>query len=118
MRLSQRFDPVGKLGQCSLVISCSSDQCQGNDVGDFFEGFGTKTAGGQCRCADTQSRGDHWWAGIPRDRVAIDGNVDFLEQVFTLFAVEFRVAQIYQYQVNIGATGQDRNTSVGYILLG
>src|SRR5699024_4662917 len=118
MRLGQRFDPVGKLGQCGLVVGCASDQCQGNDVGDFFEGLGTKTAGGQRRCADTQPSGDHRWAWVPRDSIAIDGDVDFLQQVFTLFAIEFRVAQVYQHQVNIGATRQYRNSSVGYVLLG
>ena len=71
-----------------------------------------ESTGGQRRGADTQAGGDHRRARVERDRVAVDGDADLVEKVLTLLAVELRVAQVDEHEVDVGAAGEDADALV------
>src|SRR5690625_4592518 len=108
MGVGQRFDTLRQLWECFGVISGTGDQRQGNNVGDLLECVRTKAAGGQRWGTDPQTRCSHWWSRIPWDSIAVDGDIDFLQEVLALFAIEFRMPQVNEDQVDIRTTGWHR----------
>src|SRR5690625_5743992 len=107
MSLSQRFDTLRQLWECFGVISGTGDQRQGNNVGDLLERVRTKAAGGQRRGTNPQTRCGHWWSRIPWDSIAVDGDINFLQEVLALVAIEVRVPQVNEDQGDRRATGWD-----------
>src|SRR5699024_9198271 len=103
-----------------LVYACAQalsigilaiDKRGANDVCNLGECCCIQTTGGQCRRTDAQAGGNHWRAWVVRNRVAVDRDTNLVQQVFCLLAIHFRVAQVNEHQVHIGATGKYVNAS-------
>ena len=92
-------------------------QYRSDNIGDLGKAFGIETAGCQGRGTDTQPGGHHRRARVVRHRVAVNGNTRVVQQIFSLFTGELVVAQIDQYQVNVGTIGGDGNSRIAHILV-
>ena len=66
----------------------------------------TEPAGGQRRRADAQPGRHHRRPGVERYGVAVDRDTDGVEPVLGLLAVDGRVTQVHQHQVDVGAAGE------------
>jgi hypothetical protein len=101
--------------QTNHALLGSASGSGGDDLGNLGELGSTESAGSQGRGTDAEAGGDHRRAGVERNGVAVHGDADGVQEVFGLLAVQLRVAQVNQDQVNVRAAGEDRDASLGNI---
>ena len=67
--------------------------------------------------ADAQARRDHRRARVVRHRVAVHRDVDLVQEVLGLLAVDLGVAQVDEHEVHVGAAGADGDAGILHVLL-
>src|SRR5699024_11020235 len=115
LRLGEDAHAFAQRGDVGVL---AAGQCGADDVGDLAELLGPESAGGQRRGPDPQARGDHRRARIERHGVAVDRDPHLVQEVLRLLAVQLRVPQVHQHEVDVGAAGEDGDARVRAVLLG
>src|SRR3546814_13651050 len=73
-----------------------------------------ESARGEGGRADAQARGHHRRARVVGHRVAVDRDVDLVQQILGLLAVDDRVAQVYEHEVHVGPARAHRDAGAGH----
>ncbi len=90
-------------------------QREGDDVGDLGELGVAEAARRKRRGADAQARRDHRRTWVVGHGVAVDRDVDLVQQVFGLLAVDHGIPQVDEHEVHVGAARADRDAGRRHI---